>query len=291
MDQLKFQEMTLTWLNGGVTKMDGGAMFGPVPKPLWEKRYPANERNQIELTTEPILLQYKEKNYLIDAGIGSGRLTEKQKRIFGVTEESTVEENLKNLNLTPSDIDAVLMTHLHFDHVTGLVEEQEGKLNSFYPNATIYVNRIEWEEIQSPNRRSSSSYWEDNWRPIKQQVYIWDGWIEIIPGIELHHTGGHSNGHAIVKLSQGNEVAVHLADIFPTHVHQNPLWVTAYDDYPMDAIKGKEKWIQEGLKNSYKFLFYHDAYYRMVQWDETGKDMLDYLKRSKQPAISIEAGE
>lgn len=287
MDQLQFHKMTITWLNGGITKMDGGAMFGPVPKPLWEKRYPANDRNQIELTTEPMLLQYEGKNYLIDAGIGKGRLTEKQKRNFGVTEESRIKEDLAELNLTPEKIDAVLMTHMHFDHVTGLIEEENGELVSFYPNATIYVNEIEWEEIRFPNRRSSSTYWEENWKPIQDQVSLWNDTLEVTPGIEMHHTGGHSNGHAILKLIQKNDVAVHLADIFPTHAHKNPLWVTAYDDYPMDSIQGKEKWLLEGLDNEYKFLFYHDAYYRMMQWDKNKKDVIATLERSKEAEIPL----
>lgn len=289
MDTLQFHEMTITWLNGGITKMDGGAMFGPVPKPLWKKRYPANERNQIELATEPMLIQYKGKNYLIDAGIGSDRLSEKQKKIFGVSEESQVKADLNTLGLSPEEIDGVLMTHLHFDHGTGLIEKINGELSFVYPNATLYVNETEWQEIRFPNRRSSSTYWKENWEPLVDYVTTWEDSLEVVPGIEMFHTGGHSKGHAIVKLTQENEVAVHLADIYPTHVHKNPLWVTAYDDYPMDSIQAKEKWVEEGIKQGYRFLFYHDAYYRMVKWDTEGKEMVDALKRSKVPELSLKS--
>ncbi|MFO8069013.1 MAG: MBL fold metallo-hydrolase [Alkalibacterium sp.] len=144
MDKLKFQDMTLYWLDGGVVSFDGGAIFGVVPKPLWNKKYPANEKNQITHATEPILIQYQGKNHLIDTGIGKDKLTEKQKRNFGVQEESRIEENLDELGLTREAIDVVLMTHMHFDHATGLTHEEDGEFVSTYPNAVIYMTETEW---------------------------------------------------------------------------------------------------------------------------------------------------
>ncbi|MBY6272200.1 MAG: hypothetical protein CW346_08315, partial [Bacillaceae bacterium] len=107
MESLKIGKITLTWLNGGVTHLDGGAMFGVVPKALWSKKYAVNEKNQIELRTDPILVQTAGRNFLIEAGIGNGKLTEKQKRNYGVTEESKVEESLRSLGLTVDDIDGI----------------------------------------------------------------------------------------------------------------------------------------------------------------------------------------
>src|SRR5690625_1135166 len=123
MEQLQVGKAKLTWLNGGVNFLDGGAMFGVVPRALWTRRYPVNEKNQIELRTEPILLQLDGKNYLIDTGMGNGKLTEKQMRNFGVLEESSIETSLENVGLTLSDIDCILMTHLHFDHACGLTKK------------------------------------------------------------------------------------------------------------------------------------------------------------------------
>lgn len=138
MDRLKFHNMTLTWLDGGVTALDGGAMFGVVPKALWSRKYPVNELNQIELPCEPILLQYEGKNYLIDTGVGAGKLNEKQLRNFGVSEESTIEQSLAELDMTPDDIDGILMTHLHFDHAGGLTKWQGEQLVPVFPNADIF---------------------------------------------------------------------------------------------------------------------------------------------------------
>lgn len=285
MDKLLFHDMTLYWLDGGVVSFDGGAIFGVVPKPLWTRKYPVNEKNQIENATEPILIQYKDKNYLIDTGIGNGKLTQKQKRNFGVREESQVEKNLQELNLTPGDIDVVLMTHMHFDHASGLTRYEGDKLVSAFPNAVIYMSEIEWEEVRNPNIRSKSSYWKQNWEPIRHQVVTFKDHFEPAPGIEMIHTGGHSAGHAVIRLTQNGATLMHMADIMAMHAHQNPLWVMAYDDYPMDSIFAKEEWMKEAYENQYKFIFYHDACYRMIQWDEEGKEVIDSLKRTKKRYI------
>ncbi|EHL2571344.1 MBL fold metallo-hydrolase, partial [Listeria monocytogenes] len=119
MDSIQIGKIKIYWLRGGYTHFDGGAMFGVVPKPLWEKKYPVNDKNQLANVTDPMFFQYLGKNYLIDSGLGNRRLTEKQKRNYGVTEESFVLEDLAQLSIAPEDIDYVLMTHLHFDHVLG----------------------------------------------------------------------------------------------------------------------------------------------------------------------------
>ena len=285
MDQLLFHNMKLTWLNGGVTALDGGAMFGVVPKALWSRKYPVNDKNQIELACEPILVQYEGKNYVIDTGVGFGKLNEKQLRNYGVSEESTIFESLQVLGLTASDIDAVLMTHMHFDHAGGLTYWEGEQLVPTFPNATVYVTQAEWDEMRNPNIRSRNTYWKENWEPVQHLVKTYEGEIEVAPGVKLIHTGGHSEGHAIIRLEQNGEVLLHMADIMPTHAHQNPLWVMAYDDYPMTSVFAKERIMKEALENSYKFIFYHDAYYRMVQWDASGKEVVDSLQRSNEKII------
>ena len=281
METLKFGKFTLTWLNGGDTYMDGGAMFGVVPKPLWSKRYPVNELNQIELRTDPILVQTEKHNYLIEAGIGNGKLTEKQIRNYGVSEESKLQESLADLGLNYSDIDSILMTHMHFDHACGLTGYQEDNLVSLFPNATIYTSKIEWEELKNPNIRSKNTYWKENWEPIVSQVETFEEEILITEGLRMIHTGGHSDGHSIIVLENEDEQLIHMGDLMPTHAHQNPLWVLAYDDYPMNSIFAKEKWIKEGLKNQAWFTFYHDYAYRAIKWAENGKDIIEKVERKR----------
>ncbi|AMQ21492.1 YtnP family quorum-quenching lactonase [Geobacillus sp. JS12] len=270
MEQLRIGQVTLTWLQGGVTHLDGGAMFGVVPKPLWSKKYPPNDNNQIELRTDPILVEAYGKRLLIESGIGNGKLTDKQKRNFGVTEESAIDESLAKLGLTRRDIDIVIMTHLHFDHACGLTVWEDGRLVPAFPRAAIITSDVEWEEMRNPNIRSRNTYWKENWEPIADQVVPFTKETEVVPGIRLIHTGGHSAGHAIVLIESDGEMAIHLGDLLGTHAHQNVLWVMAYDDYPMDSIFAKQRWLPYGVKQNAWFTFYHDAYYRAVKWQEDG---------------------
>lgn len=281
LDQLTFHDMQLTWLDGGVNFLDGGAMFGVVPKALWSRKYATDENNVIELRTDPILIQYQGKNLLIDSGIGKGKLDDKKKRNLGVRAETRVEESLQELGLSPEDIDIVLMTHLHNDHAAGLTGFKDGELVSVFPNADIYTSQIEWDEMREPNIRSRNTYWKENWEPVQGQMKTFEGEIEVMPGIKMIHTGGHSDGHSVIKLEQNGETLIHMADIMPTHAHQNPLWVLAYDDYPMDSIFAKERLMKEALPNNYGFIYYHDAVYRMTRFSEDGKEIVESLERTR----------
>lgn len=281
MEKLQIGDFSLTWLDGGVTYLDGGAMFGVVPKPLWERKYPVNEKNQIELRTDPILIEGHGKRMVVEGGIGAGRLNDKQKRNYGVMAESRLEESLAELGLSTTDIDTVIMTHLHFDHVTGLSKMKDGALVPTFENAVIYTTETEWNEMRNPNIRSKNTYWEENWQPIKHQVKTYKDSIEVLEGLTLYHTGGHSDGHAIMVIESGGEKLVHMADLMPTHAHQNVLWVLAYDDYPMDSIYQKQKWLPESIKEGAWFSFYHDAYYRAIKWNEN-KEIIGELKRNRQ---------
>ena len=278
MENLKVGKISLTWLNGGVTHLDGGAMFGVVPKALWTKKYPFNDKNQIELRSDPILIQVAGKNILVESGMGNNKMSDKMKRNFGMDEESAIEESLVALNLTTADIDIVLMTHMHFDHACGLTKWQDDVLISTFENATIITSSVEWEEMRHPNIRSRNTYWKENWEAIEGQVQTFSGEIEVVPGIKMVHTGGHSDGHSIIIMESEDEVLLHLADIMPTHAHQNVLWVMAYDDYPMTSVEQKQKWMEVGTKNQAWYSFYHDAIYRAIKWDDEG-NVIDSLKR------------
>ena len=269
MEKLELTNIRFTWLKGGVTHLDGGAMFGVVPKPLWSRKYEVNDKNQIELRTDPILIQADGKNYLVESGIGNGKLTDKQKRNFGVDEESELEQSLEAMGLSPLDIDYVLMTHMHYDHANGLTKEQNGEFVSVFPNATIVSSEVEWDEMRNPNIRSKATYWKENWEPIQEQVVTFKEEWNHGP-FKMVHTGGHSDGHSIIIIEDEEETVVHMADLMATHAHQNVLWVMAYDDYPMDSIAGKQKWMKFAQERNAWFTFYHDAVYRAIKLDENG---------------------
>ncbi|MFD1453844.1 MULTISPECIES: YtnP family quorum-quenching lactonase [Oceanobacillus] len=281
METLQVGRAKLTWLNGGVTHLDGGSMFGVVPKALWERKYPNNEKNQIELRTDPILMELDGSYLLIDSGIGWNKLSEKQKRNFGVLEETKLEASLLDLGLTVDDIEIVLMTHLHYDHANGLTKlTDEEKYESVFKKAKIYVSQVEWDEMRHPNIRSVNTYWEENWKPISEQICTFTDEVEILSGLTMVHTGGHSDGHAIIRFQDDKESFLHMADIMPTHAHQNKLWVLAYDDYPVQSVLQKEYWMDQGYKENAWFTFYHDAYFRAIKFNETG-EIIDQIKRMR----------
>jgi len=281
MEQLQIGKAKLTWLNGGVNFLDGGAMFGVVPKALWSRKYPVNEKNQIELRTDPILLQLDGKNYLIDSGMGNGKLTAKQMRNYGVLEESAIEKSLAEMNLRYEDIDCILMTHMDFDHACGLTKVVGDTYEPIFPtDIPIITSAVEWEEMRNPNIRSKNTYWKMNWEPIQEQVQTFEEEISITNELRMIHTGGHSDGHSILIFEDGADCFIHMADLMATHGHQNTLWVMAYDDYPMTSIYAKEKWMQYGYERKAWYTFYHDAYYRALQFDEEG-NVIDELKRKR----------
>lgn len=281
MEQLQIGRAKLTWLRGGVNHLDAGAMFGVVPKALWKNHYPVDEKNLMELRTDPILLQLDGCNYLIDTGMGNGKLSEKQMRNFGVLEESFLEESLAEMGLKPENVDSILMTHMHYDHALGLTKKNgEIGYTAIFPDVPIITSQIEWAEMKNPNIRSINTYWKMNWEPVARQVETFDSVIEIANGLKMIHTGGHSNGHSIIVFEDGDESFIHMADIMPTHAHQNKLWVLAYDDYPITSVHAKEKWMKIGYERKSWFTFYHDAYYRAIKWDKTGMKIAE-LKRAR----------
>ncbi|UCZ52328.1 MBL fold metallo-hydrolase [Bacillus shivajii] len=282
LEQLKVGDMTFTWLNGGVTHMDGGAMFGVVPKPLWSKKYPHNDKEQIELRTDPILIQVDNLNILVETGIGNGKFSDKAKRNFGITQESKIIDSLTALKLTANDIDHVLMTHMHFDHASGASKWENEELVPMFPNATFWVQETEWNELKNPNIRSKNTYFEENWKPIEHQVKNFQESVEVVEGIKLIHTSGHSNGHCILKIERGGKKVYHMADLMPTHAHQNVLWVLAYDDYPMDSIAAKQKYLLPAIEDGAWFIFYHDYKYRALKWDESGKEFVEAVLRNRE---------
>ncbi|PGS56354.1 MBL fold metallo-hydrolase [Bacillus sp. AFS041924] len=280
MEQLKIGTCTIQWLTGGNTQLDGGAMFGVVPKALWSKKYIVNEKNQIPLRTDPVFIQTNGLNIIIDSGIGVNKLNEQQKRNFGVTEDSTIEDSLAKHGLKLDDIDYVIMTHLHFDHASGLTQFENGEFKPVFSNAKIITSQIEWDEMRKPNIRSSNTYWKENWEAIGHQVILFENEYSLTDEITIIHTGGHSDGHSIIKIETADELLLHMGDLMPTHAHQSPLWVMAYDDYPMTSIYAKEKWVNFGLQKNSWFTFYHDDVYRAIKWSADGH-VLQSIERSK----------
>lgn len=257
--QLKVGDFTVSWLRGGTFGLDGGAMFGPVPKVLWSQKWQADDNNMIFLKNSTMLVRTGNNNVLIDTGLGN-KLTPKQHKIFNLTEPWLLFEDLESHGLTNEDIDTVILTHCDFDHAGGAVMlDPSGNETVTFPKAQYVIQKDEWYDVQNTNNRSASTYWPINFSALQQdQLELIDGDKEICPGVKVLQTGGHTKGHQIVELQSKDASAVHLGDLFPTTHHLNPLWVMAYDNFPLEVIEAKERLMPLYAKQKSWFLLYHD---------------------------------
>lgn len=269
---MKVGNFELYWLRGGSFALDGGAMFGVVPKVLWSKKFPSNPDNTIPMIAWPLLVKTGNSLTLIETGLGN-KLTEKQKQIFRVSEEWRVPEDLREMGICREEIDRVILTHCDFDHAGGIViKEASGELGLTFPNARHVIQRREWEDVLNPNRRSINAFWPVNFGLLKSsgRLELVDGDAEIEKGLRVFLTGGHNRGFQLVQLESGNEKALHMVDLLPTHAHFNPLWVMAYDNFPLESIDMKDKWEKKGIAENSWFTFYHDPFFLACKFDEKG---------------------
>jgi glyoxylase-like metal-dependent hydrolase (beta-lactamase superfamily II) len=260
------------WLNGGMFGLDGGAMFGVVPKILWSKKYPADENNYVRLTASPLLVKTPDANIVIETGLGN-KLTDKQKKIYRLQDEWNIPRDLALLGLRREDIDFVILTHFDFDHSGGVVmQEKDGGLQLTFPRAKHVIQKKEWNDVLNPNKRSAHTFLSINYETLKDtsNLELVEGSIEIIKGITVEHTGGHNNGHQIIRMISHGQAALHLGDLLPTHIHFNPLWVMAYDTYPVEVIQLKEKYEALGVQEDMWFTFYHDPFLRACRFTAEG---------------------
>ncbi len=269
---LKIGEFYLYWLNGGHFRLDGGTMFGAVPKVLWEKKCAADKKNTIPMCNDALLVKTPDHNILIDTGIGN-KLSDKQLSIFQVSSKWSLITELAEVGLTRADIDLVLLTHCDFDHAGGIVMQNQQREELSFPNAVHYIQQKEWEDVERPNRRAKSTYWPENFALLKKtgKLQIISGDREVVSGVKLIYTGGHTRGHQLVELSSNGETAVHLGDLYPTHAHTNPLWIMAYDNFPLDVIERKEEYLKHYQAQNSWFSFYHDPSVKACKLDEEGK--------------------
>lgn len=264
-------DVQVHWLQGGRFRLDGGAMFGPVPKPLWSKRFPCDEHNSIPMQAFPLLVRTPEHDILIDTGLGN-KLTEKQRRIFRLEEEWSVDESLSALGLSTDDIDIVILTHMDWDHSSGGTRLVGDRLVPTFRRARYVVQRDEWEAALHPTSRTRAGYWPENREPLRDAgvVELVDGDVELVPGVRLYKTGGHTHGHQIVRIESRGETMLHMGDLLPTHAHMNPLWVMGYDNFPLTSIAEKERWLPQAQQGGWWLSFYHDPFLLAAKVDSDG---------------------
>lgn len=251
--------MELYALHDGYLRLDGGSMFGVVPKALWEKKAPADERNRIALAMRPLLIR-GDKTVLIDAGLGD-KETAKFCDLYGVDRRAHLDHALAAIGLSADDIDIVIASHLHFDHAGGFTAKQaSGRLVPRFPRARYVVRRGEWEDATHPHERNRGSYLPDNFLPLLDAgvLDLIDADAEVVPGVRVQRTGGHTAHHQIVWLESAGQSAVFAADLLPTAAHLPEAWVMGFDLYPVDTLFAKKALLRDVLAREALILFEHD---------------------------------
>jgi glyoxylase-like metal-dependent hydrolase (beta-lactamase superfamily II) len=251
---------TVRFVSGGRFRLDGGAMFGVVPKVLWNRAAPADERNRIRMGMNCLLIEGDGKRVLIDAGSGT-KNDPKFKEIYAIEEPERLRTDLASAGVSPDAIDTVAMTHLHFDHCGGgTTREADGSVRPTFPNATYLVRRQEWDDAHNANERNRASYFSENYDPLEKagQLTLHDKDLEILPGVSLRHLPGHTRGHQGVFFDIPGQRALYTVDLIPTAAHLPLPYIMGYDLYPMITLETKRRILADATREGWLLLFEHD---------------------------------
>ncbi len=256
---MKLGDLEFHILSDGHVLLDGGAMFGVIPKPLWEKKMPADARNRITLAMNCLLIFAAGKRILVETGAGD-KMNAKLRDIYGL-DGPRLTERLRDYGLQPDDIDIVIDTHLHFDHCGGNTRVEKDKVVPAFPNAQYIVQKGEFDHASHPTERDRASYFNENYVPIAEagKLSLLEGDQTIVPGVEVIRVPGHTANMQCVKLTGGGKTAFLFADLVPTTAHLPLPWIMGYDLYPMTTLENKKKWIPEVVREGWLALFAHDA--------------------------------
>jgi glyoxylase-like metal-dependent hydrolase (beta-lactamase superfamily II) len=265
-------DMTVHALDAGRQRLDGGAMFGVVPKPLWERRIPADDRNRIPLAMRCLLLETPAALVLIDNGAGN-KEPDKFLDIYGIDNGAAadghatrLEDALAAAGFTADDVDVVVDTHLHFDHAGGNTRRlPDGELAISFPRARYVVQRGEFEWAHVRNERIQASYLPHNFDPVMAagRLDLVDGDVEVVPGVSLLRTPGHTPHHQSVLVRSGGETLCYLADVIPTAAHLPLPWIMGYDVEPLVTLESKRSLLQRARDEDWLLVFEHDP---VVAW-------------------------
>lgn len=274
-------------------KLDGGAMFGIIPKPLWSKVHPADDQNRIELALRLILIQDGKKNILIDTGIGDYHGEKFDSRFGIVGGPSPLEKALAEINLKPSDITDLIISHLHFDHVGGIAHKHGSEMIPLFQNATLHLQQNHFEYSLSPTERDTGSFQMEyclpviKWYEKKNQIHFLTGMEgEILPGLKFKC----SMGHTPYLLHAYDEKFIYMADLIPTSNHVHIPWVMGYDISPGVTTEDKKEFLTFIEQKKLTMIFEHDPLYfgATVKKDEKGNfDCLEKIPRVEKEAYPI----
>lgn len=265
--------MQLHVIDTGNLKLDGGAMFGVVPKSIWGKAYPSDENNLCNWSMRCLLVVDGDRRILIDNGIGD-KQDEKFLKHYHLNGEATLEGSLQKAGYTADDITDMVLTHLHFDHCGGSIRKLgDGEYEPVFRNADYWISTPQWEWAVHPNRREKASFLKENILPIKDtgRLRLVEKEEEIFPGFRLAFYNGHTDGQMIPHIRYNGRTIVFMADLLPSTAHVPLPYVMAYDTRPLITLQEKEKFFAEALENDYILFLEHDLYNECCTLENTEK--------------------
>ena len=269
--RISIGDFELTAVSDGIYRLDGGALFGIVPKVLWSKRVAADEKNLVPVGLNSVLVRTGEKNILIENGIGN-KLSEKMIEIYG--EPAELLDKLNASGVSPDEIDIVINSHLHFDHCGWNTVRRNGAIEPTFPKATYYVQEGEWKHAHE-GQRDSVSYLDENYDPLVQsgRMKLLRGNQEIVPGISVQVFPGHTRDMQAVVIQSQGKTACYISDLIPTSAHIEVNWVMSFDLYPLETIESRKRYYARAIPEKWLTMFTHDPEipWAYVQKDERGK--------------------
>ena len=257
---MKLGDFTVQVINDCYIGLDGGAMFGVVPRPLWERKIRPNGKNRIRLATNCLYLDTGGKKVLVNTGVGE-KVDAEFKEQYTVERGKGLVGELARQGVEPEEIDLVINTHLHFDHCGGnTCFDQQGNIRSTFPRARYLVQREEYEGALPDTARNRASYFPADFQPLLEsgQLELLDGNTEILPGISVEVVPGHTRGMQCVKITSQGQTLYHPSDLLPTSHHVRFAWVMAYDLFPLETLENKKKVVAQAAAEHWLMLFEHD---------------------------------
>jgi glyoxylase-like metal-dependent hydrolase (beta-lactamase superfamily II) len=254
---MKLGQLELLALSDGSIALDGGQMFGIVPKPLWEKKLPADARNRVRLSLTCLLVRSGKHNVLIETGIGD-KFSAKYADIYGIEHPTTLPAELRKHGLSVTDIDIVVNTHLHFDHCGWNTRRENGKVVPMFPKARYFIQEGEWEHALQPTERDRASYVEEFFVPAEPQLEKLRGDQEIEPGISVEVVPGHTHDLQCVRIVSEGQEAYFISDLVPTRVHLPYSWIMSFDLYPLDTLANRKRLLPQLAERRSLVVFPHD---------------------------------
>ena len=242
-------------------RLDGGAMFGVVPRNLWSKLCPPDEQNRIRMNMNCLFIDTGKERVLIETGIGD-KWSEKHQAMYGIERTRTLAESVQAIaGVSPDEVTIVVNTHLHFDHAGGnTVIDDSVSARAQFPNARYFVSQAEYEHAEQPSDRDKASYFPENWRPLKEsgQLELKPAQYEVVPGLTMETQPGHNRSMQCWRLQQDGQTLFGFADLVPMRAHVPFAWVMGYDLYPVETVEAKKRLLPQAAREGWTCLFYHD---------------------------------